>query len=74
MQLNFTDQYYLTTGTGIYTFMNGSGTTVGFPLGIGHVIKISDSISIPIEFRTDIIFGGGVPITTGGGLGLKLTI
>jgi hypothetical protein len=40
IQLNFTDQYYLTTGTGIYTFMNGSGTTVGFPLGIGHVIKI----------------------------------
>lgn len=74
IQLNFANQYYLTTGTGLYTFMNGTGTTVGFPLGIGHIIKFSDFISIPIEFRTDIIFGSGAPITIGGGLGLKFTI
>jgi len=54
--------------------MNGTGTTVGFPLGLGHTIKISDSISIPIEFRTDIIFSSGAPITIGGGLGLKFTL
>ncbi len=74
IQLNFTDQYYLTTGTGLYTFMNGTGTTVGFPLAVGHIIKFSDSLSIPIEFRTDIIFGSGSPITLGGGIGLKFTI
>lgn len=74
IQLNFANQYYLTTGTGLYTFMNGTGTTVGFPLGIGHIIKFSDFISIPIEFRTDIIFGSGAPITIGGGLGLKFTL
>ncbi len=74
IQVDFANQYYLTTGTGVYTFMNGSGTTVGFPLGVGHIIKISDSISIPIEFRTDIIFGSGAPITIGGGLGLKFTL
>lgn len=74
IQLNFANQYYLTTGTGVYTFMNGTGTTVGFPLGLGHTVKISDSISIPIEFRTDIIFGSGAPIAIGGGLGLKFTL
>lgn len=74
IQLNFANQYYLTTGTGLYTFMNGTGTTVGFPLGIGHIIKFSDFISIPIEFRTNIIFGSGAPITIGGGIGLKFTI
>ena len=74
IQLNFANQYYLTTGTGVYTYMNGTGTTVGFPIGLGHTVKISDSISIPIEFRTDIIFGSGSPITIGGGLGLKFTL
>lgn len=74
IQLNFANQYYLTTGTGLYTFMNGTGTTVGFPLAVGHIIKFSDSLSIPIEFRTDIIFGSGAPITLGGGIGLRLTI
>jgi hypothetical protein len=54
--------------------MNDTGTTVGFPLGIGHIIKFGDFISIPIEFRTDIIFGTGTPIALGGGIGLKFTI
>ncbi len=74
VQLNFANRYYLTTGTGLYTFMNGTGTTVGFPLALGHTIKINDSISIPIEFRTDVMFGSGTPITIGGGIGFKITI
>ena len=74
IQLNFANQYYLTTGTGVYTFMNGTGVTVGFPLAVGHIIKLNDKISLPIEFRTDIIFGSGTPITLGGGIGLKLAI
>jgi hypothetical protein len=74
IQLKFADQYYLTTGTGIYTFMNGTGTTIGFPLAVGHVIKINDLISLPIEFRTDIIFGSGTPIALGGGIGIKFII
>ncbi len=74
IQINFANQYYLTTGTGIYTFMNDTGTTVGFPLGIGHIIKFGELISIPIEFRTDIILGSGTPIAVGGGIGLKFTI
>ena len=74
IQLNFANQYYLTTGTGVYTFMNGTGVTVGFPLAVGHIIKLNEKLSLPIEFRTDIIFGSGAPITLGGGIGLKLAI
>jgi len=74
IQLNFANQYYLTTGAGLYTFMNDTGTMIGFPLAFGHILKISDLISIPIEFRTDIIFGTGSPIALGGGIGLKFTI
>ena len=74
IQLNFVNQYYLTTGTGVYTFMNGTGTTIGFPLGIGYIIKLNDNLSFPIEFRTDIIFGSSAPIAVGGGIGLKIAI
>lgn len=74
IQMNITEQYYLTTGAGVYTFFNGSGAAVGFPLALGHVIKFNDKISIPLEFRTDIIFGNGTPITVGGGIGVKFGI
>jgi len=74
IQINIAEQYYFTTGAGLYNFFNGSGTTVGFPLAVGHVIKFNDKISLPIEFRTDIIFGDGTPITLGGGIGLKFEI
>ncbi len=74
IQMNIAIKYYVTTGAGVYTYFNGTGTTVGLPFGFGHILKISDTISIPIEFRTDIIFGNGTPITVGGGIGLKFTI
>jgi len=54
--------------------MNGAGVTVGFPLAVGHIIKLNDKISLPIEYRTDIIFGIRIPITLDGGIGLKLAI
>ena len=74
IQKKIADQYYLTSGAGVYTFFNGTGTTVGFPLAIGHDLKISDILILPIEFRTDIIFGNGTPIAIGGGIGIKITI
>jgi hypothetical protein len=51
--------------------MNGSGSTLGIPFAIGHELPISDVFTIPIEFRTDVIFGDAVPIGIGGGIGLK---
>lgn len=74
VQMKLTEQYYIGSGVGVYTFMNGSGTTVGFPLMIGHNLKITNKLTLPIEFRTDIIFGSATPIALGGGIGIKLTL
>lgn len=74
VQMKLTEQYYLGSGTGVYTFMNGSGTTVGFPFMFGHNLKITDKLTLPIEFRTDIIFGSATPIALGGGIGIKVNL
>ncbi|MFQ6678027.1 MAG: hypothetical protein ACE5D0_06855 [Fidelibacterota bacterium] len=68
------DQYYITTGASIYFFLNGTGTTVGFPFAIGHEISLSDKIKIPIEFRVDVILGDATPVALGGGVGFLHTI
>lgn len=63
--------YYVMAGSGLHIFLNGSGATIGFPLAIGHELPISEAFTIPIEFRIDIIFGKAIPISLGGGVGLK---
>jgi hypothetical protein len=64
---------YVMTGASIHTFFNGTGTTVGIPLGAGHTIAVNDRVSIPLEFRVDIVFGDAVPIGIGGaGVQFKL--
>ena len=66
-------QYYVLTGASLHTFFNGSGTSIGIPLAVGHDIRISDVITIPIEFRMDVVFGDAVPIGLGGGVGITYT-
>ncbi len=65
------DQYYVQTGMSLHIFLNGTGATVGFPLAVGHEIRINDRITLPLEFRVDMIFGNSTPIGLGGGLGLQ---
>lgn len=74
VRLSFASHYYALTGGSFHVFFNGSGTTLGIPLAIGHEIPISKGFTIPIEFRVDIIFGNDVPIGLGGGIGLKINI
>lgn len=74
IQMKVADIYYVTSGAGVYTFMNDSGTTIGFPLAIGHDLRLTDNITLPIEFRTDIIFGEATPIALGGGIGIKIAL
>lgn len=74
VRLSFASHYYALTGGSFHVFFNGSGTTLGIPLAIGHEIPISKVFTIPIEFRVDIIFGNDVPIGLGGGIGLKFNI
>ena len=66
--------YYVMAGASIHTFFNGTGTTVGIPLGVGHTISVTDRFNIPLEFRVDIIFGDAVPIGLGGGVGLQFNL
>ena len=68
---SISESYYVMTGASLHVFTNGSGTTFGLPFAVGHEIPISDSFIIPIEFRMDVVFGDGVPIGVGGGIGLK---
>lgn len=70
LRMRITEQYYVFSGAGAYTFFNGSGTAVGFPIGFGHNIKFSDRLTIPIEFRTDIVLGDATPIAISGGIGI----
>ena len=74
LRMTVAEQYYLTSGAGVYTFMNGSGTTVGFPLALGHDLKLGERLVLPLEFRTDIIFGEATPIALGGGIGIKIAL
>jgi len=73
IRLSFASHYYVLTGASIHYFFNGSGTTIGIPLAIGHELPISQVFTIPIEFRMNVIFGNAVPICIGGGAGLKYT-
>ena len=73
VRLDLTPDYYVVTGAGIHTFFNGTGSTVGIPLGIGRTIAVN-RFDIPLEFRVDIVFGDGVPIGLGGGVGLQFEL
>lgn len=66
--------YYLLTGGSLHTFMDGSGTTLGIPFAIGREFSFSDKITLPIELRTDIIFGNDTPIGIGAGIGVKFPV
>ncbi|MFC1509281.1 hypothetical protein ACFL60_06305 [Candidatus Omnitrophota bacterium] len=68
---SFAENYYVLTGASLHIFFNESGATVGLPFAVGHELPISDTFTIPIEFRVDVIFGSAVPIAIGGGVGLK---
>ena len=64
-------QYYVITGASLHIFLNGTGATLGIPLAIGHEIRLSETITLPVEFRVDVIFGNAIPIALGGGVGIN---
>ncbi len=68
---NLTDLFYLKPGIGLQHFTDGSGTTVGLAEAAGVEIKISDKLAIPVEFRSDQIFGHAVSILLSLGFGLR---
>jgi hypothetical protein len=66
-----TENLYFYTGAQIYYFTDESSVTGGINGAIGYDVPLSNSVSLPIEFRTDVIFGNATPICIGGGIGLK---
>ena len=67
-------QYYVMTGGSLHLFLNGTGVTIGFPFAVGHEIRITENVTIPAEFRIDIIFGKAIPMGLGGGAGVQYQI
>lgn len=60
VRLDVAPDYYVVTGAGIHTFFNGTGSTVGIPLGIGRTIAVH-RFDIPLEFRVDIVLATAFP-------------
>jgi len=73
-QRQLTPDYYFMTGAALHVFMNDTGATIGFPLAIGHRIAASESLTIPVEIRMDVVFGNAVPVCIGAGLGLEFDL
>ncbi len=65
---------YLQPGISFHNFMDKSGTTVGVSTAIGYDIPVAKHMSIPIEFRNDLIFGNATSKAFGGGLGVKFKL
>ena len=73
VRLRLAPSYFAFTGAALHHFFNGSGTTIGIPLGIGREIRILEKFTIPVEFRTNLIFGDAT-IGFGGGIGLMFQL
>ena len=71
IRFNVQENLYFLTGASLHIFLDGSGATLGIPAAAGFEVSISSTITMPIEFRTDVIFGNNTPVGIGAGLGLK---
>jgi len=54
---------YLQAGPGLHIFNDGSGTVLGFLLGAGYDLEISDRITIPLGIRIEPVFGNAIPVS-----------
>lgn len=68
------NQLYFYTGADLHIFSNDSGATGGVKGAVGYEIPLSKSVSIPLEFRVDAIFGDATPIGVSGGAGFKFNL
>ncbi|OGU60371.1 MAG: hypothetical protein A2V66_11490 [Ignavibacteria bacterium RBG_13_36_8] len=66
--------FYFYTGADLHLFIDESSLTAGIKGAIGYEISLSKSVTMPIEFRTDVIFGNATPIAIGGGIGFKFDL
>ena len=74
IQRNISDKFYIQSGLGIHTFFNGTGTTAGISAAVGYNLRFLSVITIPLEARTDIVFGRATPISFLLGFGFKFDL
>ena len=74
IQRNISDRFYIQSGLGVHTFFNGTGTTAGISAAVGYNLRLLSVITIPLEARTDIVFGRATPISFLLGVGLKFEL
>ena len=65
--------WFGTTSFGFHSFQDGSGSTAGLSAGTGRIITLGESLSLPIVFKVDTVFGDGTTIAPNLGFGLQWT-
>jgi hypothetical protein len=66
------DPIYVQGGVSLHRFLDGSGASFGLTVGGGYNIELNDTFSIPLDIRTDIIFGNATSFALGSGFVLSL--
>lgn len=74
LRFNLSPNTYFLTGLAAQIFLDESGTTAGIPAAFGYEFKLSDTISLPWEFRADIIFAKATTIGFGSGIGFRFDL
>lgn len=70
---NLNELFYFKPMLSLEIFTGGSGMAVSTGFAAGTHFKISDKVSIPIEVRTQQIFGSAVSLLFNAGTGLMMT-
>jgi len=71
---NIANDFYFKPVISLEIFNDGSGVTIGTAFAAGKKFKLNDQINIPLEFRTDQIFGSAVSLLFGIGVGIQVSL
>jgi hypothetical protein len=74
VKLNVTEFLYLKPVISVEYYMDGSGVNFGTALSGGINFNLSEHVAIPVEFRTDQIFGNAISFLFGLGTGLRICL
>jgi len=57
------DALYLQAGSGVHIFNDGSGTVLGFLVGAGYELELSERFVVPLGLRIEPVFGNAIPVS-----------
>jgi len=71
---NIKEDIYFKPVISLEIFNDGSGITIGTAFAAGKKFKINDQLTMPLEFRTDQIFGDAVSLVFSVGAGIQINL